>query len=390
MKIRIFFIFYLISLFFISIYLLNFKFLYPTDWTTSEWLINYQGGFVRRGLSGEILFQINKIINLHPRFLVYYFQILLLFIFYVLFYFYIKKIKFNYYLLILFLCPALLLFPLAANDVLVRKETLLFIIYIFFLKILSKSINKCYIFLFFILPIMNLIWDGIIFYIFFFISTLFIYTEERKEKINFFKLLFCFLPYLISLYFVLSNNTSIEQIRLICLSLNENCYGAIEALDKSLKWQINYQTSRFQIFHLFKIVFILILSFLPFFLIFYKISNKKKNLVIFLSFAVSIFPTLIFFIIGFDWGRWINISYTLCFLKLCFLLKENILATEDIYLFEYIENKFRNKNKFLLILIFIYLISWYNKSLMTDNIGTLPYLRIANKIKKTTNYDLNY
>ena len=37
-----------------------------SEWQYSDWLINYQGGFIRRGLIGEILFQIysNLDINL--------------------------------------------------------------------------------------------------------------------------------------------------------------------------------------------------------------------------------------------------------------------------------------------------------------------------------------
>ena len=33
------------------------------SWGVSEWLINYQGGFVRRGLAGEILYRLYQI---HP------------------------------------------------------------------------------------------------------------------------------------------------------------------------------------------------------------------------------------------------------------------------------------------------------------------------------------
>ncbi len=33
-------------------------------WQYVDWLINYQGGFVRRGLIGEFLFQIHKMINI--------------------------------------------------------------------------------------------------------------------------------------------------------------------------------------------------------------------------------------------------------------------------------------------------------------------------------------
>jgi len=35
-------------------------------WGITEWLINYQGGFVRRGLRGELVFQLNKCFNLDP------------------------------------------------------------------------------------------------------------------------------------------------------------------------------------------------------------------------------------------------------------------------------------------------------------------------------------
>ena len=56
-----YFKFYVIIILLFSVLFLSQKFLYPTDWTTSEWLINYQGGFVRRGLIGEFLFNIHNI-----------------------------------------------------------------------------------------------------------------------------------------------------------------------------------------------------------------------------------------------------------------------------------------------------------------------------------------
>ena len=64
-------------------------------WQYGEWLINYQGGFTRRGLVGEILVQINYFLNFKIRNLVFIFEIILLFTYY----FYIinlfKKIDFS-------------------------------------------------------------------------------------------------------------------------------------------------------------------------------------------------------------------------------------------------------------------------------------------------------
>ena len=67
-KYKKFILLYFCLIFISSIIILFDKFLYPSDWTTSEWLINYQGGFIRRGLIGEILIQINKFINTNPRY----------------------------------------------------------------------------------------------------------------------------------------------------------------------------------------------------------------------------------------------------------------------------------------------------------------------------------
>ena len=45
---------YLIVLFFFGVFFLNEKHIVENDSTISEWLINYSGGFTKRGLIGEI------------------------------------------------------------------------------------------------------------------------------------------------------------------------------------------------------------------------------------------------------------------------------------------------------------------------------------------------
>ena len=48
---------YLFLLLLFIIYYLYQKHLNLVEWTVSEWLINYQGGFTRRGLIGEMIYQ---------------------------------------------------------------------------------------------------------------------------------------------------------------------------------------------------------------------------------------------------------------------------------------------------------------------------------------------
>ena len=95
---------YLVIIFLLSVLFLSQKFLYPSDWTTSEWLINYQGGFVRRGFIGEIIYKIHEFSDLNLRYLVFYFEIFLLAIFFILIYNFFKKTYLNELLIFLFFC----------------------------------------------------------------------------------------------------------------------------------------------------------------------------------------------------------------------------------------------------------------------------------------------
>ena len=103
-----------------------FLFNFINGWTFNEWLINYQGGFVRRGFIGEIVYRIHEFSGLNLRYLVFYFEIFLLAIFFVLIYNFFKKTYLNELLIFLFFCPIFLIYPLAENEVLVRKEYIFF------------------------------------------------------------------------------------------------------------------------------------------------------------------------------------------------------------------------------------------------------------------------
>lgn len=50
---------YIVFLFLLSSFYLSAVYLSPVNNAMSEWVINYGGGFVRRGLVGEIIFQLS-------------------------------------------------------------------------------------------------------------------------------------------------------------------------------------------------------------------------------------------------------------------------------------------------------------------------------------------
>ena len=374
-----FFNYYIFICFSVSIFFLYHKFQYPTDWTTSEWLINYQGGFTRRGLVGEILVQINTFLNFEIRNLVFIFEIILLFTYYFHLINFFKKIEFSPIIILIIFSPLGFLFPVTETEAIARKEVLLFCLYLFYLgSILNRNQKITYLILLIGLPIMNLVWDGNIFYVFFFIYTFFLskININKKEVIIF---LITLIPYLISFIILITTKSNDQMLQEMCKAINEPCFGAMNFLDYSFKDQMNYGLSRLKIEYIFRYLFIFIICFFPFLLIFYDQKNKTG---IFLGYIVCVIPTFIFLYVSFDWGRYLNILYIFSVITLIFLIKIKKIVIEKTRLFIFINELIKDKYKlyFIYIYFFLYLFSWHPKVILTDDIGSLPYLRILDRI----------
>ena len=169
------------------------------------------------------------------------------------------------------------------------------------------------------------------------------------------------------------------MIEEMCKAINEPCFGAMNFLDYSFKDQMNYGLSRLKIVYLIRYLFIFIICFFPFLFIFYDQKNKIE---IFLGYIVCVIPTFIFLYISFDWGRYLNILYIFSVLTLIFLLEIKKIQIEQTRLFIFIDQMLKDKSKLYLIYIyfFLYLFVWHPKVILTDDIGSLPYLRILDRI----------
>ena len=160
------FLIYLSILSLVAVYYLFDKHTGGTDSTISEWLINYQGGFTKRGLIGEICFQIAKYFNLSLRFVIFLFQSFIYLIFLVLIYRFFRNIPTNLIIILSIFTPIFLLYPVAEIEVLARKETFVFIGFLLFLNIsnFNYSSNLPLYYVFFVLPIICLIWEPVVFF----------------------------------------------------------------------------------------------------------------------------------------------------------------------------------------------------------------------------------
>lgn len=380
-----FFKYYLIFIFIFSVIFLSQKFLYPTDWTTSEWMINYQGGFVRRGLIGEILFNLHKISNIPIRYLVFYLEIFVLIVFLFLIFKFLQNISLNKLLIFLFFCPIFLIYPVAENEVIARKEYILLSIYIIYLMLLLKNNYLFFIVILIFLPMMNLIWEGAIFYIFFFIFSFFCKKNLKTKELIYF--IFSYLPYLISLYFVIIAKSDPIGFEKMCLSINEACFGAMFWLDKTLIQNMEFTISKFKIEYLIRYLLIILVCFSPILIFSYfddfKITVGKYSVNKFLlKLNLIQILSILLFMFALDWGRWINIGYSFSILTLFFLIK-NLNIDFDSNRFSRFFEKFSvNYNKSFYFLFFLYCFTWNMKAIMTDDIGSFPYYRIITKSLK--------
>ena len=65
----------------------------PVNNSMAEWVINYQGGFTRRGFLGELVFQVSQIFNFQLRKSFLVLQILIYIGYFLSIYFFFKKIN---------------------------------------------------------------------------------------------------------------------------------------------------------------------------------------------------------------------------------------------------------------------------------------------------------
>ena len=233
---------------------------------------------------------------------------------------------------------------------------------------------------------MNLVWDGIIFYLFFFLFAFFYKKNLNKKELVLF--LLSIIPYIVSLYFVINAKSNPLGFEQMCQSLNEDCFGAMFTLDKSLVWNINYVITRFENIYLLRYFFVIMICFSPI-LLFSFYENKKliiENLSIskskFLMYLISISLILIFMLIGFDWGRWINIGYVMSVFTLCFFIKNKNTDFEQNIFFKKVKAISINYPTLFYFFFFTYILSWNMKATMTGDIGSIPYYRIFVKIIK--------
>ena len=237
-----YFKFYLVSLFFFSvIYLIN-KHDVVNDSTISEWLINYTGGFTKRGIIGQISILTANYFESNLRDVVLIYQIILIGVYLFLVHKLTLNLKTNRIIVLSLYTPIFLLYPVAEIEVLARKEVFIFcifIIYIFLNSSISQNLYKL-----FFLPIAILIWEPVILYFLFFFAVDIIKNNVEKINKKFFLSLFCYVPSVLIAFYIALNPISPEghevMVNYLKVNFNENCgIACIFLKSKSTIYMLN-------------------------------------------------------------------------------------------------------------------------------------------------------
>ena len=95
-NIKKYFSFFIAFTVFYAIFYLYFKREVGNDSSISEWLINYQGGFTRRGLIGEILYHIHTVSGIGLNYILFVFVVVAYGVFFFILYKMVTSIKLNF------------------------------------------------------------------------------------------------------------------------------------------------------------------------------------------------------------------------------------------------------------------------------------------------------
>ncbi len=341
-------------------------------WQYGEWLINYQNGFIRRGLVGEIIFLFSNIFNnnIQIAFLIVLSAICI--VYYYISYQFIKSIKLNFIHYIIIFSPLFYFFFVVISKVGVKKEILLYVFYIFYLiNLTSKNYNLSknwkYFSIYFLLLFNH---ELVFFYLPYLILPLLFLIN--KNNLRYFIIQIFFLLLLSSFIILILYNYkgNIDYTLAICDSLSiyapMKCkwWGPIYALSHDLFININDEPNLF--FYLtadfktnFFFIFYILYGFIPIILciIFSKVNFQSfiinKKIFVFFSIFIFLFSTPLYHVAE-DWPRWFSIHFHLISIFIFYLYKKNIIYSNfsEFNKFNHLFLGKNIKNIFLAILFF--------------------------------------
>ena len=387
---------YVFALIFFGVFFLYSKHDVGNDSSISDWFINYEGGFVRRGLIGELITNFSIMLSLKLRDTILIFQLLFFTSYYFLIILFCKNLLQNRLIILAIFSPIFILYPVAEIEALGRKELIIFLIFLSYLLTDIKNFKVQIIYKVILFPISILTWEPVfIFFSFVFLIDLFVFQIRNFDK----KLFYLIASYLISIFLVILiylNPFSQENHNVMRDFLNnefgEICYMSCDFVGQqsSNSFSELYQTFlvKFKFIYALRYLIIILIGFFPLYLLstYSKINHKKQILIIskfknlFFPFLLAFLPSTVLYLVMYDWARVVHISYSFSLLTFLYLIKENFieLSKQNVQL-NYIS---KLSKKIFILVFFLFAFSWNPKVVMPDDVASKPIYATPYKFYK--------
>ena len=296
---------YVLALIFFGIFFLYSKHDVGNDSSLSDWLINYEGGFVRRGLIGEIITNFSTILSINLRDSILIFQIIFFISYYFLIMSFCKNLIKNRLIILAIFTPIFILYPVAEIEVLGRKELIIFTIFLSYLFFDIKNLKIQFIYKLILFPISILTWEPVfLFFPFIFLIDLFVFKIQKFDK----KLLYILISYFVSIFFVILiylNPFSQENYSVMSDFLKnqfgEKCYMSCHYVGNqsanSFSELYKDFLNKFKLTYALRYLIIIVVGFFPLYLLsLYSKINSENKILIISKFKNLFFPFLFAFL----------------------------------------------------------------------------------------------
>ena len=372
-------------LFFLNLHLEQF----PLKYVFTDWLINYEGGFIRRGLLGQIVFSISTITSYELKDIIFLIQSLGYIIYLGLILNFLRKIEINFFWILIIFSTISFLYPISELEALGRKDIYIILCFLVFTYLNFGSLSKLIFAFFIIFTISSLIHEISLFYLPYYLFIIYLKSSfqlQEKIELKYVLIIFLYLIFLSYLNFFISSNADITKIisSYETFGLNlDTTHGAFSWLLKPLN---EHLFSIFKNISFISIVRYLYIILINVFVIVYFIKLKHKLIVFSKEFKITniffgfIFLSLPIYFLVLDWGRVTYITFNFM-LILVISFQNNRLIDKD-----YLNTKILNLSFKMKSIIFILVcILFAPKILITDDFSGIPLFKTLNKIQDNIN-----
>ncbi len=382
---------YFIYLIFNHIFLLNFHLNeFPYKYVFTDWLINYEGGFIRRGLLGQIIYEVSLIFDLNLKKILFFVQATGYLLYFVLIINFFNKIKLNFFWLLLIFSTISFLYPISELEALGRKDIFVILLFLIFVQINFSSLNKFLTFFLIIFTISCLIHEITFFYLPYYVL-IFLYNPQIREKIKFIHLFLILISliFLIYLNLTISSKANIDEIISSYQMLNieiGSATGAFSWLTKPFLNHISIIQNKISLTGILRFSYVIMINVWIFF---YFI--KLKNTLNFASITITsnkIFIGLLLlsipiYLIVLDWGRVTYLIFNFMIITIIYFKKEKLIDEN------FLQKKIDSISIRIKSLIFILICILFSpKILANDDLSGLPLFKTINKLEGLINFFL--